>query len=377
MAQVNGLLSASQWRYLGLLVVGIGLLAALCRFWQDSVGYKTGILALQSYETAISSVADIAQHPCSTMFLWHKCLFSATHFHPAADQRDDSKTLDVNLLLTTLTHHISFGAKEPFRMYIQTSQLPVFFEHAWPSLVNEPATYVLVTGCSDYNLSHDGDQVLAALDHPKLLRWFAQNADLTHHKLTAIPIGIDFHTLVWHYYYWHTYRIMPAQQNTQLVELAEHARRHAQRQLAILVNFKVRGHDERSKATASIQRRLPARMIVRPGAEPRLNVWQQATTVEFVLSPPGVGKDCHRTWEALALGAIPIVLRDTPFDQVYKGYPVVVVDSWDEITESALRQWRETFRSQMQAMLAAPDRLLSSSFVREIMDVSAVQKKRI
>lgn len=29
----------------------------------------------------------------------------------------------------------------------------------------------------------------------------------------------------------------------------------------------------------------------------------------FVLSPPGNGPDCHRTWEALYLGAIPVVLE--------------------------------------------------------------------
>ena len=31
-------------------------------------------------------------------------------------------------------------------------------------------------------------------------------------------------------------------------------------------------------------------------------------THRFVLSPPGHGLDCHRTWEAILLGAIPIVV---------------------------------------------------------------------
>jgi hypothetical protein len=350
------------------LVVGIALLSILCCFWRNSIAYTAGIQALQAYEASLPNADVINQYPCSSMFLWHKCLFSATHFHPDADQRDDSSSLDVDLLLAAFDNH--HNHHKPFRMYIQTTQLPTFFKLAWPVLVRKDASFVLVTGCSDVSLQPTSE-VLAVMNHPKLLRWFAQNVDLKHDKLVALPIGIDFHTLVWHRYYWHTYRIMPEPQNTQVANLAEHACNHPeQRRLAILVNFKVRGHDERSKAVASMQRNLPEHMIVYPGAEPRLAVWQQATGVEFVLSPPGVGKDCHRTWESLAVGAIPIVLRDAPFAQVYKGYPVVMVDSWDEITPSALAQWQQTLRPRMQAMLTNPDRMLSRSFIHEIMAVS-------
>ncbi len=46
---------------------------------------------------------------------------------------------------------------------------------------------------------------------------------------------------------------------------------------------------------------------------------------KFVLSPPGFGEDCYRTWEAVLLGAVPIVRR-SPLQQLYDGAPVVVVD---------------------------------------------------
>lgn len=52
----------------------------------------------------------------------------------------------------------------------------------------------------------------------------------------------------------------------------------------------------------------------------------------FVLSPPGNGIDCHRTWEALYLGAIPIVKRKFwPF--AHLDLPVVILDDWDDISE--------------------------------------------
>jgi hypothetical protein len=51
---------------------------------------------------------------------------------------------------------------------------------------------------------------------------------------------------------------------------------------------------------------------------------------EFVLSPPGAGPDCFRTWEAMYLGAIPIVLRSHwPFSHL--DLPVLIVDSFDDL----------------------------------------------
>lgn len=50
----------------------------------------------------------------------------------------------------------------------------------------------------------------------------------------------------------------------------------------------------------------------------------------FVISPPGNGPDCHRTWEAMYLGAVPIVLnRYWPFSP--EDLPVLCVNEWTEI----------------------------------------------
>lgn len=52
----------------------------------------------------------------------------------------------------------------------------------------------------------------------------------------------------------------------------------------------------------------------------------------FVASPPGNGPDCHRTWEALYAGTIPVVLRKAwAFED--RNWPVLVVEDWDEAVE--------------------------------------------
>ena len=57
---------------------------------------------------------------------------------------------------------------------------------------------------------------------------------------------------------------------------------------------------------------------------------------EFVLSPPGnMDADCHRTWEALYLGCIPICKR-MGATKFFTDLPILFVDDWREITPGRL-----------------------------------------
>lgn len=56
-----------------------------------------------------------------------------------------------------------------------------------------------------------------------------------------------------------------------------------------------------------------------------------AATYRFIASPPGNGEDCHRTWEALYLRSVPIVLRSPLTEHFYTlGLPLFVVDSYGD-----------------------------------------------
>lgn len=60
---------------------------------------------------------------------------------------------------------------------------------------------------------------------------------------------------------------------------------------------------------------------------------------QFVASPEGYGRDCYRTWEALVLGAVPVLLsrNASPLDRLkFEGLPVVWVDSWEQVTRPFL-----------------------------------------
>jgi hypothetical protein len=51
---------------------------------------------------------------------------------------------------------------------------------------------------------------------------------------------------------------------------------------------------------------------------------------KFVLSPPGNGIDCYRTWEILAMGAVPIVIGSN-LNPLYQLNPVIMLNEWHHL----------------------------------------------
>jgi len=56
---------------------------------------------------------------------------------------------------------------------------------------------------------------------------------------------------------------------------------------------------------------------------------------KYSLSPEGTGIDCHRIYESLYYDTIPI-LKTSLMDHFYKTLPVIIVNSWEEVTEKFL-----------------------------------------
>lgn len=62
------------------------------------------------------------------------------------------------------------------------------------------------------------------------------------------------------------------------------------------------------------------------------------------MSPYGKGMDCHRTWEALILGSIPI-LKSKEFVNMFKDLPVLFVNDWSDINQQLLDDTIEKFKN--------------------------------
>jgi len=59
---------------------------------------------------------------------------------------------------------------------------------------------------------------------------------------------------------------------------------------------------------------------------------------KFVLCPMGNAIDCHRNWEVLYLGRVPVMKKHPYLQELYKNYPVLFVDQYTDVTEKLLKE---------------------------------------
>jgi hypothetical protein len=72
-----------------------------------------------------------------------------------------------------------------------------------------------------------------------------------------------------------------------------------------------------------------------------IQYYSEISRHRFVLSPRGHGIDCYRTWEALQLGAIPIVTV-SPVTTSFASLPILFTEDYSELSQDYLgHQWKE------------------------------------
>lgn len=95
----------------------------------------------------------------------------------------------------------------------------------------------------------------------------------------------------------------------------------------------------------------------RDSPEELIRYYANLASHRFVLSPEGNGVDCYRTWEALYLGAIPIVMS-SPATSAFADLPILFTEDYSELSEDYLEQrWLELSRSGFEI-----ERLLASRY---------------
>lgn len=245
--------------------------------------------------------------------------------------------------------HYDFSQTKPGDViYVCGSAVPHFLAEVAGKIA---VPYVLVTGDCDESVPNDivPDNVLDLfLRSPTLIHWFSQNCvRTTHPKLSQIPIGLDYHTLSERDHEWGP-RASPLQQEAILKKIRASSKPTVQRECRAYANFQFLmttrfGYDRQNAI-----RELPAHVVhYEPHKIPRFDTWTQQSQFAFVISPHGNGLDCHRTWEALALGCIPIVKR-SPLDPLFHLLPVLIVDEWSHVTPELLQNTLACYRDMSE-----------------------------
>jgi hypothetical protein len=244
--------------------------------------------------------------------------------------------LDVEIINTTSNPTV----------YICSSAIPHFIANML-SLITTP--FILVSGDCDETIPHDimsNEEFDAFINHNLLLHWFCQNIVVRHDKITCMPIGLDYHTMqsneVWG-------GITSASGQEAILESVKQNSLHfTNRLIKCYANYQFLvatkyGRYDRQDAYDNICKEL---VYYEPNKINRLDTWTKQADYAFVISPHGNGYDCHRTWEALILGCIPIV-KKSAIDILYEDLPVLIVNEWRDVTAELLHDTVERYKNRV------------------------------
>jgi len=202
-------------------------------------------------------------------------------------------------------------------IFVKADRLSQFFTYKFDN-IQQP--FVLITHNSDASAPNE---YAIHLSNPKILQWYTSNPSQNNHsKLSPIPIGLA--NIRWEH------------GNLDKVKYAfkNHRKPWSQRTTLLYVNFDIETNKiERNKSMLQALKIKNAQIIKkRISFETYL---EHIGNAKFVLSPPGGGIDCHRTWEALLMGSVPIILTST-LDSLFTKTKTIIIDDWSKLTEQFL-----------------------------------------
>ncbi len=213
--------------------------------------------------------------------------------------------------------------------------------HPWREKLKAlPGPFVLVTTFHDSQIGDLAVEAMFAEGSP-VSAWLGVQVATADPRITAMPIGVK----------------------GEMVAYMPLAERRDERDTRLYVNFQ-----QRTEERQALWAQFPwaTRSYTPDAPVDYLNALGRS---KFVLSPPGRSWDCYRTYEALAMGAIPIVKRQAPLSDVVEGLPVMVVDDWSEVTPERLEwEWNTPREWNLER--------LSLRYWKERIDMARISKGR-
>ena len=182
-------------------------------------------------------------------------------------------------------------------------------------------TPVLVTGYSDHPIS---DTELDLLEQPNLKAWFANNINIRHPKLHAVPLGLPNEV---------DYAI---QGNTRAIhEVAQSPK--VIKNLAYM-NFKIQTFpaERRKVHDMFVDKQWVTKGGLNCDVDGHKQYLKDIQSHKFCICPRGNGFDSHRLMEALYLGTIPVVKKCIAMEHFYD-LPILFIDDWNDVTEEFLK----------------------------------------
>lgn len=202
-------------------------------------------------------------------------------------------------------------------VFVKTDYLQEFFTSIHPFIQGR---YILISHNSDYGAPGIFEHFL---DDTKIIAWFGQNPTIMNHpKFIPIPIGIA--NQEWTH-----------GNTTTFNKALSRKGQYVQKKYLLGINFAVGTKPDVRQHVYNLFSKKPFCSNI-SNADHFVYLLNMLHT-QFILCPVGNGLDCHRTWEALIMGAIPVMVHSM-LDELLADLPVIIVDQWSDITEDMLHK---------------------------------------
>lgn len=273
------------------------------------------------------------------------------------------------------------------KVYVITSTFNIWFKTIYPRLIHNKIPIFLITGDSTQSaplgvFKNNSVILNAMLSEGIILHWFCQNCDYpTCNQVSPIPLGIDFHTLH-RGTGWGEPHTSFIDQDANLAIIANKNIEWNTRKNTVLLDAHLTSYTnptDRLDAFQVLNKKPFVELL--PSSQPRTEYWNTVSQYKFIISPLGKGLDCHRTWEALILGTIPIIKRTT-ISSLFDNLPVLQVNSYSDITEELLVSFEKSVRDNLTSFsfektsLAYWNSFIADTITKLRMPLAPVTKKR-
>lgn len=204
-------------------------------------------------------------------------------------------------------------SKKPKIIFLKTDWIELFKTKILPKIDYQ---FKLITHNADRPCPSGN---IDLLDDDRLIKWYGMNCHIQHPKLQSIPIGIANEK-------W------PHGNKDTLLDVAN--TNIIKRNNFCYSNFDLTTNHLRRPQIFEI---IKTKSFIDIETQ-KLTFKDYLTKLKsykYVISPPGNSIDCHRIWESLYLGVIPIIEKNIAMEYFYD-LPILVVDSFNNVTEKLL-----------------------------------------
>lgn len=191
--------------------------------------------------------------------------------------------------------------------FVKTDYLDRFI-HQYLQQIN--SSFILITHDSDNPVDN---RYLSILENRYLIKWFGMNCHIIHNKLQPVPIGV-------------ANECWPHGDKQSLLSVANEK---INKTGLIYSNFSINTNLNQRNDVNNILKDLKS-LDVEENKKSYLDYLITAKKYKFIISPPGNSVDCHRIWESIYIGTIPIVLKSIPM-LYFKDCPILFINRWEDL----------------------------------------------